>query len=139
MHTFVFTVPLIQLLAGSASAILDGIDARDVYEEMEHVLVDNSGTNFDGFIGAVSPCSNYFQDRTGIEGEQSSAQWVRLVFHDFVTADVAAGTGYEASWDVLNAIRRMLMSHAAALMARLPMRETELRMLAYLSMILWDS
>jgi hypothetical protein len=88
------TLPIIQLFAGLAAAILDGIDPRDVYEEMEHVLVDNGGTNSDGFIGAVSPCSNYFQDRTGIEGEQSSAQWVRMVFHDFVTADVAAGTGY---------------------------------------------
>ncbi|ETS73537.1 hypothetical protein PFICI_14483 [Pestalotiopsis fici W106-1] len=93
MHTFASTLALTQLFVGLGSAILDGIDARDVYEEMEHLLVDNSGTNFDGFINAVSPCSNYFQDRTGIEGEQSSAQWVRLVFHDFVTADVSAGTG----------------------------------------------
>jgi hypothetical protein len=88
------TLPLIQLFASSAAAILDGIDPRDVYEEMEHVLVDNAGTNSDGFIGAVTPCSNYFQDKTGIEGEQSSAQWVRMVFHDFVTADINAGTGY---------------------------------------------
>lgn len=95
MHTFAYTLALTQLFAGLGSAILDGIDARDVYEEMEHILVDNSGTNADGFINAVTPCSNYFQDRTEIEGEQSSAQWVRLVFHDFVTADVAAGTGYE--------------------------------------------
>jgi hypothetical protein len=95
MHSTAPSLILIQLFAGWASAILDGIDARDVYEEMEHILVDNSGTNSDGFIGAVTPCSNYFQDRTGIEGEQSSAQWVRLVFHDFVTADVAAGTGYD--------------------------------------------
>ncbi|KAI0148949.1 heme peroxidase [Pestalotiopsis sp. NC0098] len=93
MHTFAYTLALTQLFAGLGSAILDGIDARDVYEEMEHILVDNSGTNADGFINAVTPCSNYFQDRTGIEGEQSSAQWVRLVFHDFVTADVSAGTG----------------------------------------------
>lgn len=93
MHTFVYTIPAIQLFSGLATAILDGIDARDVYEEMEHILVDNSGTNSDGFINAVTPCSNYFQDRTGIEGEQSSAQWVRLAFHDFITADVAAGTG----------------------------------------------
>lgn len=88
------TLPLVQLYAGFAAALLAGIDPRDAYEEMEHLLVDNGGTNADGFIGAVSPCSNYFQDRTGIEGEQSSAQWVRLVFHDFVTADIAAGTGY---------------------------------------------
>ncbi|KAK6071116.1 wsc domain-containing protein 2 [Seiridium cupressi] len=93
MHSFVSTLAFAPVFAGLASAILDGISARDVYEEMEHILVDNSGTNSDGFINAVTPCSNYFQDKTAIEGEQSSAQWVRLVFHDFVTADVAAGTG----------------------------------------------
>ncbi|KAI0123522.1 heme peroxidase [Xylariales sp. AK1849] len=93
MYTLVLSFLSIQLFASLGSAILNGIDPRDVYEEVEHILVDNSGTNFDGFIGAVTPCSNYFQDRTGIEGEQSSAQWVRLVFHDFITADVAAGTG----------------------------------------------
>lgn len=101
MHTFVYSLPLVQLFVGLGSAILDGIDARDVYEEMEHILVDNSGTNSDGFINAVTPCSNYFQDNSGKEGEQSSAQWVRLVFHDFVTADVAAGTGYDAIPDLI--------------------------------------
>lgn len=28
-----------------------------------------------------------------ISGAQTAAQWVRTVFHDFITADVAAGTG----------------------------------------------
>lgn len=93
MSSLAYALSLLPLLAGPASAILDGIDARDVYEEMEHIFVDNSGTNSDGFIGAVTPCSNYFQDRTGVEGEQSSAQWVRLVFHDFVTANITEGTG----------------------------------------------
>ncbi|KAH6653037.1 heme peroxidase [Truncatella angustata] len=93
MYSLVFTLASVPLFAGVTNAILDGIDARDVYEEMEHIFVDNSGTNSDGFINAVTPCSNYFQDRSGIEGEQSSAQWVRLAFHDFITADIAAGTG----------------------------------------------
>ncbi|ETS86444.1 hypothetical protein PFICI_00272 [Pestalotiopsis fici W106-1] len=88
-------LPVAQLLLSSASAYYNGIDPRDIYEEMEHVLVDNSGTNSDGFINAVTPCSNYvgFASGGSKRGEQSSAQWVRMAFHDAITADLAAGTG----------------------------------------------
>lgn len=85
---------LLQLLgaAGLASATLDGIDVRDMIEEMEHIMVDNFGTNSDGFINAVTPCLNYATGSAD-QGEQSSAEWVRVIFHDFVTANTAAGTG----------------------------------------------
>jgi hypothetical protein len=58
--------------------------------------VDNFGTNANGFIAAVSPCTNYigFAPNPPDRGEQTSAQWVRFAFHDFVTADLVAGTGY---------------------------------------------
>jgi len=72
---------------------LNGIDMRDRMEEMEHIWVDNNGANADGFVGAVSPCSNYVGPNGQNRGEQSSAQWVRFVFHDSVTANLAAGTG----------------------------------------------
>ncbi|KAH8646904.1 heme peroxidase [Xylariales sp. PMI_506] len=62
---------------------------------MEHLLVDNSGTNADGFFAAITPCSTYlgFASNAANRGEQSAAQWVRVAFHDFTTADVVAGTG----------------------------------------------
>ncbi|KAF3012589.1 hypothetical protein E8E14_005591 [Neopestalotiopsis sp. 37M] len=95
MHSLHRILPVAQLLLGSASAYYNGIDPRDIYEEMEHVLVDNGGTNSDGFVNAVTPCSNYvgFASGGSKRGEQSSAQWVRLAFHDAITADIAAGTG----------------------------------------------
>ena len=34
-------------------------------------------------------------------GEQTAAEWARIVFHDFVTANVAAGTGYVICIDIL--------------------------------------
>lgn len=61
-------------------------------EEIEHILVDNVGTNSVGLVGAVTPCSNYASGAS-TAGESTSAEWVRFAFHDFVTANVAAGTG----------------------------------------------
>lgn len=80
------------LQVARAQTSLDGIDPRDVIEEMEHLLVDNFGTNADGFVAAITPCSKYVTGADTV-GEQSTAQWVRMVFHDFVTADLDAGTG----------------------------------------------
>ena len=76
--------------------LAQGVERRDQMEEMEHLLVDNLGTNSNGFIAAVSPCLNYigFASDPKDRGEQTSAQWVRFAFHDFVTADRVAGTGY---------------------------------------------
>ncbi|TVY22534.1 WSC domain-containing protein [Lachnellula hyalina] len=85
-------LPLLMFSTGSFSQ-LNGIDMRDRMEEMEHIWVDNNGANTDGFVGAVSPCSNYVGPNGQNRGEQSSAQWVRFVFHDSVTANLAAGTG----------------------------------------------
>lgn len=95
MYSLAHTLSLLQLFSLLAAAD-NGIDPRDVYEEMEHLMVDNAGTNNDKFVDAVTPCSFYvgFADNTTIRGEQTSAQWVRIVFHDFVTANLSAGTGY---------------------------------------------
>lgn len=85
----------LQLLAIAASSVIaniNGIDQRDMMEEMEHLLVDNGGTNSVNFVSAVSPCSQYITGNQ-FQGEQTSAQWVRFAFHDFVTADLKAGTG----------------------------------------------
>lgn len=69
---------------------VDGIDVRDMMEEMEYIWVDNDETNSNGFLKGVSPCLNYALG----SGEQTSAQRVRFAFHDFVTANVANDTGY---------------------------------------------
>jgi hypothetical protein len=53
----------------------------------------------------ISPC-DIFTGRSNISllpgtGERTSAEWVRMVFHDFVTADGEAGTGYGFSPPIL--------------------------------------
>ncbi|KAL1856962.1 hypothetical protein Daus18300_010522 [Diaporthe australafricana] len=80
--------------------ILPGLDYQDVYEEMEHFLVEDQSTGKIGrdfFVRAVTPCSNYISvgssENLTIQGEQSSAQWIRVAFHDFITANISAGTG----------------------------------------------
>jgi hypothetical protein len=98
MHSLVPSLSLLLLLPGSGWALSDsnGISARDRIEEMEHIIVDNGGTNADGFVAAITPCSTYlgFASDATDRGEQSSAQWVRMIFHDFVTANIEEGTGY---------------------------------------------
>lgn len=93
--SILLSIPVVLPLLPTAYGWSGGISAREAWEEMEHLLVDNGGTNSDAFVDAVTPCSNYvgFQSNGDNRGEQSSAQWVRIVFHDFVTADVSAGTG----------------------------------------------
>lgn len=98
-------LPLVAVAqAQYGGAVVNGIDPRKVYEEMEHIMVDNRGFNSDGFLGGVTPCSTSGPGGgggrpgangtvTGGNGEQASAEWVRTVFHDFVTADLSAGTG----------------------------------------------
>ncbi|KAI1076004.1 heme peroxidase [Whalleya microplaca] len=63
---------------------------------LEHILVDNWGAYASNFSSAITPCTRYVT-WTGSEADNSgrttSAQWMRVGFHDFVTADVDAGTG----------------------------------------------
>ena len=88
--------PKFLLAISRASLVLaQGVQLRDQTEEIEHLLVDNFGFNSNAFISAVSPCLNYFGFASDPKnrGEQTSAQWVRFAFHDFVTANLGAGTG----------------------------------------------
>ncbi|KUJ21869.1 heme peroxidase [Mollisia scopiformis] len=95
MKSFTLTIVSVLALFCTTNADFPGIDRQDMIEEMEHYLVDNAGTNSVPIVSAVSSCSNYagFASDPQNRGEQTSAQWVRFPFHDFVTADVAAGTG----------------------------------------------
>ncbi|PMD54073.1 heme peroxidase [Hyaloscypha bicolor E] len=59
---------------------------------LEHILVDTHGAHSSGFADAITPCTNYVSGNQSM-GRTTAAQWIRVAFHDFVTADVASGTG----------------------------------------------
>ncbi|KAI1098351.1 heme peroxidase [Jackrogersella minutella] len=67
-----------------------------VFSALEHILVDNWGAYASNFSAAITPCDNYVTE-VGLPAINSrrttAAQWMRVAFHDFATADVAAGTG----------------------------------------------
>ncbi|KAK6953312.1 hypothetical protein Daesc_005614 [Daldinia eschscholtzii] len=63
---------------------------------LEHILVDNWGAYASNFSSAITPCDNYVTEvgQPAINSRRTtSAQWLRVAFHDFANADVAAGTG----------------------------------------------
>ncbi|KAJ3716373.1 hypothetical protein C8R42DRAFT_192005 [Lentinula raphanica] len=85
-----------------------------LYDELEHLLVDQQGFNSGANIKrAIEPCTNYVNGPQTL-GRTTAAQWLRVAFReqissydslylplfssqmtpdDFSTADVAAGTG----------------------------------------------
>lgn len=63
---------------------------------LEHILVDNWGAYASNFSAAITPCNNYVTEvgpPAVNSGRTTAAQWMRVAFHDFVTADIEAGTG----------------------------------------------
>jgi hypothetical protein len=78
---------------GLACQDANGITLDEKVLAVERLLL-SGGT----IIFPVTPC--YFilngppqPSSTTMMGDQTSAQWVRTVFHDFITANVTAGTG----------------------------------------------
>jgi hypothetical protein len=59
---------------------------------LEHILVDTHGAHRSGFADAITPCSNYVSGNQQF-GRETAAQWIRVAFHDFVTAHVEDGVG----------------------------------------------
>jgi hypothetical protein len=63
---------------------------------LEHIIVDNWGAYASNFSSAITPCTNYVT-QTGAaainSGRTTAAQWMRVLFHDMITANVSAGTG----------------------------------------------
>jgi len=59
---------------------------------LEHILVDTHGAHRSGFADAITPCTNYVSGSPNL-GRETAAQWIRVAFHDFVTAHVDEGTG----------------------------------------------
>lgn len=89
------TVFLTLAASSLVQADFNGVTTQERMEELEHIMVDNGGFNSDGAFGAITPCSVYSfpggssQD----QGEQTTAEWIRVIFHDFVTGDVSSGVG----------------------------------------------
>ncbi|KAI0407977.1 heme peroxidase [Xylaria palmicola] len=82
------------LFASAATAAFYYPDTQT--SQLEHVLVDNWGAYASNFSSAITPCTRYVTQigaAAETSGRTTSAQWLRVAFHDFVTADVAAGTG----------------------------------------------
>lgn len=81
-------------VCGQALAAQQGITMQDKIDAMDELLLTENA-----FTDVISPC-DIFTGRSNISllpgtGEQTSAEWVRMIFHDFITADVEAGTGYD--------------------------------------------
>ncbi|KAJ7802618.1 heme peroxidase [Mycena olivaceomarginata] len=85
---------LLALLASCAffSLTLAAKWPNHVINELEHLLVDTDGFNDAGLQKAITPCTNYVSG-SQLLGRETAAQWVRVAFHDFATADVESGTG----------------------------------------------
>jgi hypothetical protein len=69
----------------------NGITLYEKVEAIERQLLDPFTLN-----SLVSPCSVNFGDDPN-RGEQTSAQWVRIVFHDAITKGIQGpGLGYDS-------------------------------------------
>jgi hypothetical protein len=80
MPSFAAALLTILALGLSAGATYQWPDKR--YEELEHILVDNAGTNDAGFAAAVTPCTRYVSSPLTTTGRETAAQWQRVFFHD---------------------------------------------------------
>lgn len=67
----------------------NGVSLDQKVLAIERLLLTPGTINF-----PVQPCElNLNSAPNSVSGDQTAAQWVRTVFHDFITADVKAGTG----------------------------------------------
>lgn len=67
-------------------------------EEIEHIIVDDGGFNSAIAFVTITPCSNYVSESGSSgnaqdQGEQTTAEWIRIVFHDIITGDLTSGLG----------------------------------------------
>ncbi|KAI0517284.1 heme peroxidase [Xylaria bambusicola] len=64
--------------------------------QIEHILVDNWGAYASNFSSAITPCDRYVTqigDAAVKSGRTTSAQWLRVLFHDFANSHVEEGLG----------------------------------------------
>jgi hypothetical protein len=65
----------------------NGVSINDKILQMERMLLTPQQ-----LLSVVTPCNvNAFANPDA--GEQSSAEWTRIIFHDSITANFTAGTG----------------------------------------------
>jgi hypothetical protein len=76
-------VPLIHALDPKTVIDANGISLFDKIEAIERQLLNPPTLN-----SLVLPCSNNANADPG-EGRQTSAEWVRIVFHDVITKGIA--------------------------------------------------
>jgi len=86
---FLTLVTLTTLFNGLTAQTVDqnGVTLAEKTLNFERLILNPFGLN-----SIVEPCSKLF-DGDPKSGETTSAEWIRIVFHDFATADVAAGNG----------------------------------------------
>ncbi|KAF5366138.1 hypothetical protein D9757_010957 [Collybiopsis confluens] len=85
-------LPLLVLLS-AASGLGSYVWPNHLYEELEHLLVDQEGFNRGGYFKrAITPCTHYVNGDQTL-GRMSAAQWLRTAFHDYATANIHDGTG----------------------------------------------
>ena len=58
-------------------------------DELEDIMLLNTGYRARGFAVAVTPCSFSAQ----VPGRVAAAEWVRTAFHDMATGNVFTGLG----------------------------------------------
>jgi hypothetical protein len=82
-------IALFSQFQGLSGQTLDanGVSLAEKAESLELRLL-TPGT----IDAGVSPCSNILNDDPG-KGEQTAAEWTRIIFHDSITADISTGTG----------------------------------------------
>ena len=89
-----FFIALISLFLQFRGLVAQALDSNGVSLDQKVLAIERLLLTPGTVISPVTPCSNAINGADGsVSGNQIAAQWVRTVFHDFVTADVAAGTG----------------------------------------------
>jgi hypothetical protein len=85
-----FSLPIIAWLA---STLQTGVSAAPTWpssiDDLEDIMLLNTGYRARGFAVAVTPCSFSAQGA----GRVAAAEWIRTAFHDMATGNVVLGTG----------------------------------------------
>ncbi|KAJ7658396.1 heme peroxidase [Mycena polygramma] len=78
-------------LAGSASAYLWPSPQLDA---LESIRWDQAGTNSHGIAGFITPCDSFICGTSANHtGRSNVPDWIRTVYHDMATHNIADGTG----------------------------------------------
>jgi hypothetical protein len=99
-----FLLPLVSLFLQ-----FQALDAQSTVDE-NGISLDQKVLNTERMIltpqelGSVVQNCTLFAFANPNQGEETSAEWIRIVFHDFVTHNATAGTGLVKSTSLLGRI-----------------------------------